>query len=234
MHLAYSCYTVDIISDFCFAQSPNALSSPNFRAPIIEALLALSDSWCAMKHFPILQKINSLPTWLTLRIAPAMRGLVEYQTALQVQIKDLIAIPVKLQQSSHPIIYETLLADDADKGTPLNFMELDHEAQSLVAAGVDTTAVTLVTGTYKLLQTPSKAAKLKSELKSAWPSLSRTPPSLEALEKLPYLSAVIKESLRMAPHITGGFPRVVPDGGKTVGGSFIPGGVRISSSFPIP
>jgi cytochrome P450 len=234
MHLAYSCYTVDIISDYCFAQSPDALSSPNFHAPIVEALLALSDSWCAMKHFPILQKINSLPTWLTLRLAPAMRGLVEYQTSLQAQIKDLVANPDKLQQVSHPIIYETLLANDADKGTPLKFIELDHEAQSLVAAGVDTTAVTLVTGTYKLLQNPSAASKLKAELKTAWPSLSSTPPGLEALERLPYLTAVIKESLRMAPHITAGFPRVVPDGGKTIGGAFVPGGVCILSSYTIP
>jgi cytochrome P450 len=233
MHLAYSCYTVDIISDYCFAQSPDALSSPNLRAPIVEAFLALSDSWCAMKHFPVLQKINSLPTWLTIRLAPAMRGLVEYQTALQVQIRDLISNPEKLQQSSHPIIYETLLADDADKGTPLDFMELDHEAQSVVAAGVDTTAVSLVTGTYMLLKDPSKVAKLKQELKSAWPSLASTPPGLEALERLPYLAAVIKESLRMAPHITAGFPRVVPFGGKTIGGIFIPGGVRIISSAHI-
>jgi len=159
-----------------------------------------------------------------------MKGLIEYQSALQVQIKDLLANPEKLQSSSHPIIYETLLADDKEKGTPLNFMELDQEAQSVVAAGVDTTAVTLVTGTYMLLRNPEIAAELKQELKTAWPSLASTPPGLEVLERLPYLSAVIKESLRMAPHISAGLPRVVPEGGTTIGGVFVPGGVRIPPS----
>ncbi|TVY82000.1 Cytochrome P450 monooxygenase yanH [Lachnellula suecica] len=234
LHLGYSCYTVDIITDFCFAQSAEALSFPDFHAPLVDALLALADSWSAMKHFPILQKINSLPTWLSLRIAPAMKGFVEYQTNLQTQINDLIANPYKLKEASHAIIYETLLAENKEQGTPLTFVELDHEAQSLVAAGVDTTMVTLVTGTYELLKKPEMAAKLRLELKYAWPSLHGRPLGLEALERLPYLAAVIKESLRTAPHITAGFPRIVPDGGKEIGGVFVPGGAKVSMSVLFP
>jgi len=110
--------------------------------------------------------------------------------------------PIKAAGNTHPVIYETLLAPDEKKGTPLAVPELYHESLGLVFGATDTRSTTLVTGTYFLLQNPEKAEKLKKELKDACPTLSDSSPGLEALEKLPYLSAVCKESLRMAPHIT--------------------------------
>lgn len=49
--------------------------------------------------------------------------------------------------------------------------------------------------------------------------------------KLPYLTAVIDEGLRIFPSAPIGFVRTVPEDGDTVDGEFIPGGVCILS-FP--
>lgn len=231
VYFGYRCYSLDIITSFCFAQSAESLSFPNFQAPMMEAMEAASLSWSAMKHFAAFRTISySLPGWLTILMAPAMEGVVKLQEILTVQIKDLIANPYKLQETSHPVIYENLLTQDEKKGTPLNFSELYHESLSLLFAGMDTTSTTLVIGTYLLLTHPEKAERLQMELKDAWPSLSGPQLGLEQLEKLPYLTAICKESLRMAPHISTGFLRVIPASGKKIGGTFIPGGVRIALS----
>ena len=50
----------------------------------------------------------------------------------------------------------------------------------------------------------------------------------EELVKLPYMTAVIEEGLRMFPSAPIGFVRTVPEGGDTVDGHFIPGGVRLN------
>jgi len=50
--------------------------------------------------------------------------------------------------------------------------------------------------------------------------------------KLPYLSAVIEEGLRMAPPVPSGLPRVVPADGGMVCGEWLPGGVSWVSSSP--
>lgn len=44
---------------------------------------------------------------------------------------------------------------------------------------------------------------------------------------LPYLSAVIEESLRMYPPFVTSLARIIPAGGASVDGHFVPEGVRL-------
>lgn len=44
---------------------------------------------------------------------------------------------------------------------------------------------------------------------------------------MPYLQAIIKEGLRIWPPVTGLSSKVVPKGGDTINGVFVPGGTNI-------
>ncbi|KAI8283967.1 Sphingolipid C9-methyltransferase 2 [Colletotrichum sp. SAR11_57] len=72
----------------------------------------------------------------------------------------------------------------------------EHEAESLIGAGLETTAWTLALGSFYILHDPEVYAKLQSELTSAIPDATQIPP-WATLETLPYLTAIVKETLRM-------------------------------------
>lgn len=103
---------------------------------------------------------------------------------------------------------------------------LYEEAQALMFGGADTVGNTLMVGTYHLLQQPDKLQKLKKELSKVWPSLNEHEPKLRDLENVPYLNAIIKESLRLSSGVVSGLLRVVPPNGATIGGFAVPLGVR--------
>jgi cytochrome P450 len=86
-------------------------------------------------------------------------------------------------------------------------------------------AVQTPLGTYYLLQDPQKQQKLREELMTVWPSLGGAEPRVKDLEHLPYLNAVIKESLRLSSGVISGLLRVVPPTGANIAGVDVPPGV---------
>ena len=75
---------------------------------------------------------------------------------------------------------------------------LAKEARVILGAASQTTARTLAYISYYILARPDIRLKLQEELKTvmlAWPERV---PTLNGLEQLPYLQALIKEGLRYA------------------------------------
>jgi cytochrome P450 len=110
---------------------------------------------------------------------------------------------------------------------------LDH-----LAAGFDTSTITLTYVIHELSQNPDVQAKLRAELFTLSPQLvSGSAPTLsdpKAMDSLPYLHAVIWETLRLHAAIPGPQPRFTPPQGCHLGPEeqsfYIPGGVRVSAS----
>lgn len=69
----------------------------------------------------------------------------------------------------------------------------------------ETIAWTLAVTTYYLLSNPTTLRKLKLELQAADPELVRYPTA----DRLPYLTAVIREGLRLSYGVPGMLPRVI-------------------------
>lgn len=75
---------------------------------------------------------------------------------------------------------------------------LTQEAQVLIGAGNITTARALEILTYYILANNQIRIRLQEELREPMAGYPKEIPSWTQLEKLPYLSAVIKEGLRLA------------------------------------
>ena len=102
---------------------------------------------------------------------------------------------------------------------------LVSQASTLIVAGSETTATLLSGLTYYLLKSPEKLRILQTEIRSNFKDGSSI--DGDAVAKLPYLSAVIEEGLRIFQPIPFGLPRISP--GAFVDGHYIPAGTTISS-----
>jgi cytochrome P450 len=98
-------------------------------------------------------------------------------------------------------------------------------------AGSDTTAITLRAAFYYLLKYPATYKKLLHELESIEESATSYgifPWS--KVRNLPYLSAVVKEVLRIHPAVGLSLERVVPTEGTQICGKTIPSGTIVGAS----
>lgn len=99
---------------------------------------------------------------------------------------------------------EYLHLDLPEKDKSLS-VQLDT-AMMFVGAGFETTAFTIEQAMFHLHDQPTLLSKLHEELIIAIPNPHRIPPWTE-LERLPYLSAIIQESLRMSLGVMSRLPR---------------------------
>lgn len=101
---------------------------------------------------------------------------------------------------------------------------------SNIFAGSDSTAITLRTIFYYLLKQPETMKKLMEELKKASFDRHGEIMSWKDARELPYLAAVVQESLRIFPAVGVSLERIVPTGGMEVCGHIIPEGTIIGTS----
>jgi cytochrome P450 len=74
---------------------------------------------------------------------------------------------------------------------------------------------------YQLAVVPKSLSALQQEIDDAFNTIDVIDST--ALSKLPYLDAVVNETLRLHPPIPSGFQRMTPPEGLQVGEKFIPG-----------
>lgn len=228
---AFRCLSTDVITTFCFGKPIHAIDAPGFNAPIVLAMDASLPICIFFKYSTLFKNfIMKSPPWLSKKLSPQTAGLADLNQLLLQQINDLTADPEKLKFLPHNMtIYHRLLDKDAyrDKTVP-SAGSLYDEGQALMYGGADTVGNTLMVGTFHLLKQPEKLQKLREELLTAWPLLSGDGPTLRDLEKLSYLNAIIKESLRLSSGVTTGLLRVVPASGATITGIAVPPGTHVA------
>ena len=105
----------------------------------------------------------------------------------------------------------------------MSMPEIENNTNVLIVAGSETCGTVLSGMTNYLLKAPYAYKKLQTEIKEAFSRPEDI--TFESLLDLPYLNAVIDEGLRMCSPSTAGLQHVVPDGGDTVLGEWLPEGV---------
>ncbi|KAL2819636.1 cytochrome P450 [Aspergillus cavernicola] len=118
-------------------------------------------------------------------------------------------------------------ADGNHSGDGMNPGEMLNNAAVMVVAGSETTSSALCGTTYLLCRF-GKMDKAVAEIRNAFATSEEI--DLISVSRLPYLTAVIDETLRMYPAVPGQPPRVVPEGGATVCSQFVPAGTRVGVS----
>jgi cytochrome P450 family 628 len=102
-------------------------------------------------------------------------------------------------------------------------MDLVGDAYLIVVAGSDTTAATLTCLFFMLATHPQALKKLQAEVDAYHLANEGLGFESTSLAKLPYLDAVINESLRLQPTVPSGVQRETPPEGLRIGDVYIPG-----------
>ncbi|KAJ7650630.1 cytochrome P450 [Roridomyces roridus] len=101
------------------------------------------------------------------------------------------------------------------------------QAAAFLFAGADTTTVSLAYIVWELARTPAVYATLRAALEAAIPDPDIIP-GVQELRDIPYLAAVIKEGLRLWAPGQSVLERVVPAGGASHQGIYLPAGTVIA------
>lgn len=120
-------------------------------------------------------------------------------------------------------ILSKLFAAQKEKGDQLDDSAVASMATSNIFAGSDTTAISTRAIIYYLLKNPQCKNRLVEEIDN-WRRQRKLsdPVKLEEADRMPYLQAVLYEALRCHPAVGMSLPRVVPEGGVTIDGTYLP------------
>jgi len=143
------------------------------------------------------------------------------------QIGDKVQRRLNWEVERPDIMSHVIQHNNEKDGTGMTLEEIQATFMILTTAGSETTA-TALSGILNYLSTDNNGrvlATLLDELHEAFASEDDV--TLKILNELPYLNAVISEGLRLCPPVPIMLPRVVPEGGDTVCGVWLPAGVSI-------
>ncbi|RDW76820.1 uncharacterized protein DSM5745_06812 [Aspergillus mulundensis] len=191
---AYSCFTADVISKYCFGEPfgfvGQAEWEPNFR----KALLGGQGPVHLFRAFPFVRALTNVaqlfPTWAS----PDLREmLTEANERMPARIQKARKEYNTGVSNVKPSIFGAILASNLPEVEKSDW-RLGGEGFNVIAAGTDTTSWALTVVTFYLLSQRETLDRLQRELEGA----DAVNLSWIALEKLPYLNAVVLEGLRLS------------------------------------
>ena len=209
---AFDAFTMDVITEYSLDTSLGYLDNPGWSSDFRKMERRFGEMTYMQKMFPPLLKIlQSLPDRLVLWMDPRMKLLLDFfQNCYVIAIRMTEETDgTKYEEKAHPTIFHEIIHSDlpAAEKTP---KRLEGEAASILGAGAATTAWTMSVAMFHLTVQAKKLERLQAEIRSVMPDPSQ-PANLQQLEKLPYLTAVIMESLRIANSVSTRLARVAPD-----------------------
>ncbi|KAI8318100.1 cytochrome P450 [Martensiomyces pterosporus] len=121
-------------------------------------------------------------------------------------------------------------AEDPESKIRMTPSQVTAEAIVMFVAGADTSSNTLSWTIHLLMLYPQHYRRAVDEVRSNFDK-DHLITFTEAKEKLPYLEACVYESMRICP-VSPPLPRIVPPGGVTLQGHFIPEGYTCLVAIP--
>ncbi|KAI9643758.1 hypothetical protein NHQ30_007107 [Ciborinia camelliae] len=212
--------TFDIFGDLGFGESFDCLQNSRYH-PWIALLfnsVKAAGFVIAARFYPWVEK-------LLMKLIP--KSLKKMQNDHFRQIKDKVNRRLNWELERPDLMSHVIKHNGTDKESEgMTLDEIHVTFMILTTAGSETTA-TVLSGTMNYLMShTSILAKLVKEIRETF--ASETQITLEALEQLEYLNAVIQEGIRLCPPVPVMLPRIVPEGGDTVCGMWMPAGTSVS------
>ncbi|PQE23091.1 cytochrome P450 1 protein [Rutstroemia sp. NJR-2017a WRK4] len=193
--------TFDIIGDLGWGSSFNSVLIAN-----------------SIKYYPLLHTILT-----KLTPASALRDLRQALETGHLKVQDRLK-----QDDVHrrDIMSHVIDHNRSSPETGLSTGEIEMNSMAVIVAGSETLTTTLTAAIHFLLENPKCLEILQREIRTTFTTEDQI--TNDSTTSLPYLTAVLNESLQISPPLPDSLRREVPPGGATIAGRFIPGGTTVS------
>ena len=209
----YNFTTFDIIGDLAFGEDFGCLTSSSYHIWVRFVL----DFFYATTLLHVCHKFYPLNRLLTLMLPTSVMNKRQRHNRMSLE-----KVRQRMEAGSDRSDYIFHLMKGS-KSEQLTVPEIEAQASVIILAGSETASVGLTAATYHLLKNTHTLDRLTQEIRHAFASEDAI--NILAVNQLPYLSAILQETLRLNPPIVNGFPRQVPKPGATISGHWVPGGV---------
>lgn len=211
----YNYTTFDLIGDLSFGEPFYCLRDDKYHWWVSLMLDAVKVStYLKIFHFyPFLKPLGKY-------LVP--KRLIERKNAMFQLSVEKVDRRLQIQMERPDFISYMLKHKDTENG--MTREELDANASTFILAGSETTASMLSGCTYYLLRNPKIYRRLAEEIRGSFNEALDI--QVSSISKLPYLNAVISESMRVYPPVPAMLPRLVPKGGALINGKYVPEDVR--------
>lgn len=221
-----SSLVIDVVVKLCFGKDMNCVREADRSNGLVESMTALCRRFSLVKHFPFLgNAVQSFPNRVMARILP---GFVEFRNQcaeLVAEVRERHQKGIFADEAGRETVFDALIGAEPQRST-IGFVD---EAFALVFGGTDTTVTTMTFAIWCILKNPDIEKKLLDELNTVEMN-SDGLMEYPGLINLPYLTAIVNETLRFASPAPGILTRLVPDGGTTYGKHFLPAGTSVSTA----
>jgi cytochrome P450 len=207
----YNWTTFDIIGDLIYGEPFDCLKNAEYHPWLAVVLqnIRLSSYVALMERYSFLK--NPIMSLLP-------------KSLLDKRNMHLAVIREKCARQAHSKVDHSIAGSLAITNPSLTTRELEANLALMTMAGSETSATTMSAATYYLATNKIAASTASAEIRAAFSSESEI--SWAAVQRLRYLTAVIKEILRLYPPTPVGLPRRVTSEGEMVMGHLIPKDVR--------
>lgn len=244
--------TMDTINSYMFGLN----NSSNFIEDAKTRQYLLHEYQCRRPYMFYDQELPGLTTIFSrfgIKIVPkwadeATQTIEDFCMKMCKAARSSIESGTNLLPENTPIVYKTLYQSLAPHKSDASSISDPHSNPNLriaselldhIAAGHETSGVTVTYAIYSLSQDPPLQAALRKELLTLSPPILYPPqsqshkptlPSPRAIDALPLLHTILMETLRLYAAIPGPQPRETPSTGiSLVGSPPLPEGVRVSA-----
>ncbi|KAI1483467.1 cytochrome P450 [Daldinia eschscholtzii] len=220
---AFRCLATDVATGFAFGAPFGHLDEPTFDREFNLAvkMVVRTSMWSRHTFGLLLPMLHSLPESIAKKMNPA------FGRTMTSCVQRSMSKPEPAPGTPYDMI-QTLMSSNLPPEEK-TFPRLFSETRSVIMAGTETTATTLVCITSNLLRDPTKLQKLREELGAA-EKIKGSPLEYSDLRELPYITGVVNEGLRMANPTPSRLPRVCEDQDLKYKQYIIPKGTTISTT----
>ncbi|ATZ50413.1 hypothetical protein BCIN_05g07640 [Botrytis cinerea B05.10] len=223
----------EVLFKILFDEPMHLLDSQEEQPELLAGLDTFLGTFWLMRAFPVIGWLAiNLPQSLTRKLIPGFKSLRDdCERWARMSVARQNSREITKNDSSSNTVFDLLLTPTpGEPRSEFSIPDLVDEAFLFVFAGTDTTGNTITNAFYYILSSPSVYSKILDEL-TAHGITSPETFDCNVVQRLPYLTAVVKESMRIHTIVGGVLPRIVPDGGVVVDGYFMPAGTSISQSI---